>query len=60
MSTEQADYLGYLSGWWAFAGSVMLIVGGFNLIEGIAALAQKEYFNCIRAALRQPQDSGAG
>ena len=23
----------------------MLIVGGFNLIEGIAALAQKEYFN---------------
>ena len=45
MSTEQADYRGYLSGWWAFAGSVMLIVGGFNLIEGIAALAQKEYFN---------------
>ena len=45
MSTGRADYRGYLSGWWAFAGTMMLIVGGFNLIEGIAALAQKEYFN---------------
>jgi hypothetical protein len=45
MSTGRADYREYLSGWWAFAGTMMLIVGGFNLIEGIAALAQKEYFN---------------
>ena len=45
MSTERAGFMGYLSGWWAFAGTMMLIVGGFNLIEGIAALAQKEYFN---------------
>jgi hypothetical protein len=34
-----------LSGWWAYAAVMMLIVGGFNLIDGIAALAQKEYFN---------------
>jgi hypothetical protein len=48
VSTERADYRdyrGYLSGWWAFAGTMLLIVGGFNLIDGIAALAQKEYFN---------------
>jgi hypothetical protein len=45
MSTAPRDYGGYLSGWWAFAGTMMLIVGGFNLIEGIAALSQKEFFN---------------
>jgi len=45
VSTERADYREYLSGWWAFAGTMMLIVGGFNFIEGIAALADKEYFN---------------
>jgi hypothetical protein len=45
MGTGQVDYRERLSGWWAFAGTMMLIVGGFNLIEGIAALAQKSYFN---------------
>ena len=45
MSASGRDYRDQLSGWWAFAGTMMLIVGGFNLIEGIAALAQKEYFN---------------
>jgi len=45
MSTARRDYGSYLSGWWAFAGTMMLIVGGFNLIDGIAALAQKSYFN---------------
>jgi hypothetical protein len=45
MTTVRRDYGGYLSGWWAFAGTMMLIVGGFNLIHGIAALVQDDYFN---------------
>ena len=45
MSTSGWDYREQISGWWAFAGTMLLIVGGFNLIEGIASLAQKEYFN---------------
>ncbi len=45
MSASGRDYRDQLSGWWAFAGTMMLIVGGFNLIEGAAALVQKEYFN---------------
>jgi hypothetical protein len=35
----------YLSGWWSFAGVMIAIVGGLNLIDGIAALVRKEYFN---------------
>jgi hypothetical protein len=45
MTTVRRDYGDYLSGWWAFAGTMMLIVGGFNLIHGIAALARNDYFN---------------
>jgi hypothetical protein len=39
------DPEGFVSGWWLFAGVMMLIAGGFNLIEGIAALVEKEYFD---------------
>jgi hypothetical protein len=45
MGTARRDYGAYLSGWWTFAGTMLVIVGGFNLIEGIAALVQKSYFN---------------
>jgi hypothetical protein len=45
MGTARRDYGGYLSGWWTFAATMMLIVGGFNLIEGVAALVQKSYFD---------------
>lgn len=45
MTTGGRGYGEYLSGWWAFAGTMLAIVGGFNLIDGIAALAQKSYFN---------------
>jgi hypothetical protein len=34
-----------VSGWWLFAGVMMLIAGGFNIIEGISALVEKEYFD---------------
>lgn len=31
-------------GWVAFAGFTMLLLGGFHVFEGIAALAREEYF----------------
>ncbi|HEU4511660.1 MAG TPA: hypothetical protein VFR87_00995 [Nocardioidaceae bacterium] len=31
-------------GWVAFAGFAMLLLGGFHVFEGIAALAREEYF----------------
>jgi hypothetical protein len=45
MTTAGRGYGDYLSGWWAYAGTMLAIAGGFNLIDGIAALGQKEYFN---------------
>jgi hypothetical protein len=45
VTTGQPDLSEQFSGWWAFAGIMIVIAGGFNLIDGIAALAQKEYFS---------------
>src|SRR5262245_29486217 len=35
-------------GWWLFAGVMMFIAGGFNIIEGVAALADEAYFDRSR------------
>lgn len=45
MATRERDSEPFLSGWWLFAGVMMFIAGGFNLIEGIAALSDEAYFD---------------
>jgi hypothetical protein len=45
MATTERDPEGFLSGWWLFAGVMMFIAGGFNLIEGVAALSDEAYFD---------------
>lgn len=45
MTTSARNAHAPISGWWLFAGVTMLIAGGFNLIEGISLLVNKEYFD---------------
>jgi hypothetical protein len=45
MTATQRSLGENLSGWWLFAGVMMLIAGGFNVIEGVAALANEAYFD---------------
>jgi hypothetical protein len=45
MSATRRDPAAQLNGWWLFAGVLMLIAGGFNLIEGVAILADEAYFD---------------
>jgi hypothetical protein len=34
-----------LSGWWMFAGTVLVLVGAFNVMYGVAAFSRREYFS---------------
>jgi hypothetical protein len=47
MATEQLDRTyedeGSGTGWVAFAGTMLILVGCFNVIDGIAALANSDY-----------------
>jgi hypothetical protein len=45
MTATRRDLGAQLSGWWLFAGVMMFIAGGFNIIEGVAALVDEAYFD---------------
>src|SRR5689334_23180315 len=49
MVTSSPSASVHRSGWVTFAGVLFIIVGGFNLIDGVVALANDEYF--IKAQL---------
>jgi hypothetical protein len=39
------------SGWYAFAGALILIVGSLNLLQGLIALLKEDYFAVTKAGL---------
>jgi hypothetical protein len=43
------DNEGGVSGWWLFAGIMLTIAGGLNLIWGIAAVAESHFFTATGA-----------
>ena len=49
------------SGWYAFAGALLVIVGSLNLLQGLIALLKDDYFagDEGRAALRPTSPRGA-
>ena len=42
---------GFWAGWVVFAGVVMLVVGSLNIIQGLAALLNDEYFLVTKSGL---------
>jgi hypothetical protein len=43
-SSPAKDYVARRKGWLTFAGTLFILIGAFNLIDGLIALAQDEYF----------------
>ena len=43
-SSPEADYAAQRSGWLAFAGTLFVLIGAFNAVEGLVAIFNDEVF----------------